>query len=85
MTLATCAMGVWGLTVLTLRYAPERAPSFAAVFLLAALFAVPGFLLGLLTVRAKRAWLMLALVPLFANGMLIVLPWVVHRLRDAGA
>jgi hypothetical protein len=84
MTLATMAMGVWGLTVVLLKVAPERAPTFGVVFALAALFALPGFLLGLLTVRAKRSWLMLAMVPLSANGMLIVLPWVVHKLRDGG-
>lgn len=85
MTLATCAMGVWGLTVVMMRLAPDETPSFAVVFVLAALFAVPGFLLGVLTVRAKKAWLMLALVPLCANGMALVLPYLVHRLRDGGA
>ncbi len=84
MTLATFAMGVWGLTVVMMRLAPELVPSFAVVFVAASLFALPGFLLGVLTMRAKRSWLLLALVPLFANGMLIVLPWVVHRLKDSG-
>jgi len=84
MTLATLAMGVWGVTVVMLEVAPAHTPAFEVVFAAAALFALPGFLLGLLTVRAKRAWLMLALVPLCANGMLIVLPWVVHRMRDSG-
>ncbi len=82
MTLATGAMAVWGVTVVMMRFAPGSSPGFGVVFVLACLFAVPGFFMGLLTVRAKRAWLMLALVPLLANGMLIVLPWVVHRLRE---
>jgi hypothetical protein len=84
MTLATLAMAVWGLTVLMMRYFPDSTPSFGAVFALACLFAVPGFLLGLFTVRARFAWLMFAMVPLFANGMALFLPWVVHRLRDSG-
>lgn len=82
MTLATLAMGVWGLTVVMLRIAPGHTPAFGVVFALACLFAVPGFLLGVLTIRAKASWLILAMVPLSANGMLIVLPWIVHRLRD---
>jgi hypothetical protein len=85
MTLATFAMAVWGVVVIALEHVPERVPSFRVVFAAAGLFALPGFVLGLLTLRAKRAWLLLALVPLLANGMLLVLPWVVHRLREAGA
>jgi hypothetical protein len=50
------------------------------VFAAACLFALPGFLLGLLTLRARRGWFLLALVPLFANGMLVALPWLVHHL-----
>ena len=81
MTLATLAMGVWGAVVVGLELAPEHVPSFGAVFAAACLFAVPGLVLGFFTLRAKRAWLLLALVPLCANGMLIALPWLVHRMR----
>ena len=81
MTLATLAMGVWGATVVALEYTPERVPDFWIVFATASLFALPGFLLGLLTLRARRSWMLLALVPLSANGMLLVLPWLVHHLR----
>jgi hypothetical protein len=80
MTLATLAMAVWGATVVALEYVPERVPSFGVVFAAACLFALPGFLLGLLTLRARRGWFLLALVPLFANGMLVALPWLVHHL-----
>ena len=82
MTLATFAMGVWGATVVMMRIAPERTPSFAVVFVLAGLFAVPGFLLGVLTLRAKRSWLMVALVPLFANGSLFLMPWLASGLLE---
>ena len=87
MTLATLAMVVWGMVVMGLEFAPECVPRFGVVFAAACLFAVPGLVLGLFTLRAKRSWLLLALVPLFANGMLITLPWLVHQLRagtDAG-
>ena len=82
MTLATLAGAVWGATVVAMELAPERVPGFWLVFAVAGLFSVPGFALGLLTLRAKRAWLLLAMVPLCANGMLIVLPWVVHGMRQ---
>jgi hypothetical protein len=48
------------------------------------LFAVPGFVLALFTLRARLAWLMFAIVPVLANGMLLFLPWVVMRLRQGG-
>lgn len=83
MTLATAAMAVWGATVVALDYVPARVPDFWIVFSAAALFALPGFLLGLLTLRARRSWFLLALVPLCANGMLIVLPLLVHHWRAA--
>lgn len=82
MTLATLAMAVWGAVVVGLEFAPEHVPSFGAVFAAACLFAVPGLMLGFFTLRAKRAWLLVALVPLFANGMLIALPWFVHHMRE---
>ena len=82
MTLATGAMGVWGLTVVMLKLAPQWVPDFWVVFAVASLLAVPGLVLGLFTIRSRFAWLMFALVPVFANGMLIALPLVVRRLRD---
>ena len=82
MTLATGAMGVWGVTVVALRLVPEWVPDFWVVFGAACLFAVPGLLLGLYTIRSRFSWLMFALVPVCANGMLIVLPLLVRRLKD---
>ena len=85
MTLATLALGVWGITVVWTRLAPDQAPSFTTSFLIASLFAWPGFLLGLLTVRARFSWLLFALVPVLANGMLIFLPWMAIKLGEGSA
>jgi len=82
MTLATGALGVWALTVVMLRVAPELVPSFGVVFATACLFAVPGLLLGLYTIRSRLAWILFAMVPVFANGMLIVMPLLVRHLRQ---
>jgi hypothetical protein len=81
MTLATAGAGVWGTTLLWMRLAPASAPSFEATFTLSSAFSVPGLLLALLSLRARLAWLLFALVPVFANGMLLVLPWLAMHLR----
>ena len=82
MTLATLALGVWCAAVTFARVAPQQAPGFIPVFLAASLFAVPGFVLGLFTVRARFAWLLFACVPLFANLCVLLLPWLVHKMRQ---
>ena len=84
MTLATLAMGVWAVAVVLLRVAPGWAPGLRTAYWVSILFSAPGFLLGLMTVRARRAWLLFASVPLFANGILLVLPWIAMRLRSGG-
>ena len=85
MTLATAGAGVWGTALVWSRLAPASAPSFEATFSIASAFAVPGFLLALLSLRARLAWLLFALVPVFANGMLILGPWLaLHFRRAAG-
>lgn len=80
MTLATVAMAIWGLTLLMWRFAPGSGPPGRLSWFVASLFAAPGFLLGLATVRAKRSWFLVALVPILANAMLLGLPWVALQL-----
>jgi hypothetical protein len=81
MSLATAAMAVWGVALLLLDFAPRWAPSFRLAVVLSCLFAVPGLVLALLTVRAKRSWFLVAMVPVTANGMAIVLPWIARQIR----
>ena len=81
MTLATLALAVFGATIVMMRLVPAQAPSLRHAWWLAQVFAWPGFFTGLYTVRAKRSWLLFAAVPILANGMLILLPWVVLQLR----
>ncbi len=83
MCLATMAMGVLGATVLWMRFAPASAPSGRAALMLSLVFSVPGFALGVLTLRGRTNWFWLALVPLLANAMLIALPWFELQLRQA--
>ena len=83
MSLATAAMAVLGLTVVWMRWAPASAPSGRAALALSMCFSVPGFFLGLATLRGRTNWFWLALVPVLANLMLIALPWVELQLRQA--
>jgi hypothetical protein len=81
MTLATLGAAVWGALIVWKQLAPESSPSLATGLLLSAAFTVPGTILAVLTLRARFAWLLFAFVPLVANGMMIVLPWLVLTLR----
>jgi hypothetical protein len=82
MTLATLAMSAWCLAAVWMRVAPRSAPPFEVAFLVAGFFAVPGLILGLLTLRARRAWFLFACVPVFSNGIVLWLPWILRWLRD---
>ena len=81
MTFATLGASVWGATLLWMRLAPASAPSIVTALLVSSAFTVPGLVLAFFTLRARTAWLLFAGVPLLANGMMIVLPWLAIRLR----
>ena len=74
MTLATLGWSVvWGtLAAAKLGWvAPAR-----WVYVIAALPALAGVWYALLTIRARKIWLLMAAVALFANGTLIALPFL---------
>lgn len=81
MTLATLGAAVWGAALVWLRVAPRSAPSLLTTYLAASAFTVPGCLLAFLTLRARTAWILFTLVPLAANGMMLVLPYLELKLR----
>ncbi len=81
MTLATFGAAVWGAALLWIRVEPQSAPSLGATWMISAAFTAPGFLLAFLSLRARAAWLLFASIPLFANGMMLVLPWLALKLR----
>ncbi len=74
MTLATLGWGVWWISLLLLRFWPAYAPSLTTTQSLGFLFAGPGSLAGLLCLRARKSWVLLAGVALFANGSLFLMP-----------
>jgi len=82
MSLATGAMAVWGVTLVLMDVAPVWAPSWRWATALSSLFALPGLALAVLTVRARRSWFLVAMVPVTANGMALFLPWVARQLAQ---
>ncbi|WP_145195214.1 hypothetical protein [Planctomycetes bacterium Poly30] len=74
MTLATVGWGiVWGsLAVAKIGWAPPAPWVYAA----AGIPGILGLVYAFLTIRARRTWLFMALVAIFANGSLIALPFL---------
>lgn len=76
MILATLGWGTWWCVLLVHRLAPARELSLALPGALSTAAALFGLAVALLTLRARRAWVLFALVPLFANGSLLFVPWL---------
>ncbi|MBM3987588.1 MAG: hypothetical protein FJ294_06485 [Planctomycetes bacterium] len=81
MCFATAGAAVWGAAMLWRALDPGNGPDLLSTLLASAAFTVPGAILALLSIRARWVWVLLAGIPLFANGVMIVVPWVVLRLR----
>ncbi len=81
MALATMGALVWGAVIFWKQIAPESSPTLLTTYLLASAFTVPGALLAVLTLRARTAWILFTLFPLSANGMMLVLPYIVLKSR----
>ncbi len=74
MTLATLGWGVWWVSVLLHKFVPGLSPGLGATYVVACALAGVGFCLACFTVRARLIWVLLAGVPMFANGTLLMLP-----------
>lgn len=85
MTFATIGWAVIWLTLCFVRWAPEWAPSAAVAFNLGAAFGLVGLGLGVFTLRAKLAWILITAAPIFANASLLSLRVVVPDLFEHGA
>ena len=88
MCLASVGWATWWVMLLIERVAPNHLPGLFWPSLVSTVFASLGLLLALLTVRARRSWLLFTLVPLFANTSLLFVPWlaaeVARRVAAAG-
>lgn len=85
MILATCGWGVWWLALVSFKLIEGWRYDSSVPSIVAGAFAVPGLVLALLSLRGRRAWLLLALVPVFSNASLLVFPTVLDSLVDRAA
>ena len=82
MTLATIGWGMIWVSLVLRRWAPGWAPSAEISYGLAFSFAAAGLCVGLFSLRAKLAWILITLPALFANVSLLSLKAVVPHLLD---
>lgn len=81
MCLASVGWGAFWVFALWTRVAPGSAPSLDSVCVFSGVFAAFGLAAALFSLRARLAWLLFTLIPLFANGSLLLLPTVIESLR----
>ena len=80
MTLATLGWGTWWVVLVLHHWAPDWRFGLRVPSVISMVCAALGLVQVLLTVRAKRSWLLLTLIPLFANLSLLLVPWLAREL-----
>ncbi len=85
MSLATLGWGAWWCALFVHHFAPGFEFPLALPAAISTAAALIGLVVAILTLRARRAWILFALVPLFANGSLLFVPWLAQEfVRPAG-
>ena len=85
MSVASLGWAIVWLDLAIARLAPSVAPSLTVASWFAFGFGVVGFVAAIWGIRARRAWLLLLMVPFAANATLLLAPWVLARLRVVDA
>ena len=80
MILATLGWGTWWCVLIVHRLRPGLEFSLALPAAISTVAALLGLAIAVLTLRARRAWIAFTLVPLFANGSLLLVPWLADEL-----
>lgn len=81
MCLASVGWGAFWVMAVWTRLAPQSAPSIESVCWFSGIFAAFGLMAAIFSIRARLAWILFTLIPLFANGSLLLLPSVIKTLR----
>ena len=84
MTLASLGWGTWWVILFLRRFAPDLTIGLAIPGAISTTFAILGFLVAVLTLRAKRSWLFFAHIPLMANASLFAMPWLAREMWPPG-
>lgn len=79
MILATVGWGLWWIVLGLHRFAPAWSPGLGPTYVVTVALASVGLFLGVFTVRARLIWVLLAGVPIVANGTLLLLPLVIDE------
>jgi len=79
MSLATLGWGLWWIALGVRRWLPGFFPGLTWVWAITGVIALIGLVLAVFTIRARLIWVLLAGVPVFANGTLLLLPLVVDE------
>lgn len=85
MTVASLGWAVVWIDLALARLAPAFAPDLRVAAWVACAFGAVGLLAVLWAVRARLAWLLVLLLPTFANVTLLAAPWALAALRADGA
>jgi hypothetical protein len=80
MGLATLGWSAWWIAAILWKTVPALGPDLGVVEWIARVFALAGFAAALLAVRARRAWLLITLLPFLANLSLFFVPFVLETL-----
>ena len=81
MCMASLGWAIWWASFVLLRFAPAAAPDLRVTSWFAGACAAVGFLAAIWSFRAKLAWILFMMIPMFANGSILAVPWVLRSLR----
>ena len=82
MILATLGWGAWWCVLFVHHFAPERKIPMVVPSVVSTTAAVCGLVVAVLTLRGRRSWILFVLVPLFANGSLLFVPWLAREVAE---
>jgi len=76
MTLASLGWATWWIVLLVRKLAPGVALGIGVPAAISTVFALLGLAVAVLTLRARRSWILFVTVPLVANATLLLVPWL---------
>ena len=75
MTFASLGWGTWWILLFVKKLAGVS-PGLLIPSIISTVFAIAGLLVAVVTIRARRAWLLFVTIPVLANASLLFLPWL---------
>ena len=82
MTCASLGWGTWWV-LLVVKKLFDVTPNLLVPSVFSGVFAILGLFVAVVTLRARRSWLLFATIPLLANGSLLAMPWLAAELTQS--